>query len=289
MGFHPKMYAAVRGFDLACPVSNLVFNGMTVDYWQVNARQGARGRYVSMHPCVVIMMNGARLRLSAERGSAAEPVVACFIPAGVELWSEVDQPGDIAHLDIHINRAMLRSLSESAAAVAAPIFLTDIGPMASMAELLARECLIPNRDPDHAERLAHLILLELLYNAPKDDELAPASVDWIAAVQRHAESNLHDKLSVDTLAAVAGMSRTNFNLRFRAETGSSPYRWVLGLRCRQAQSLMRQGAILAEVADICGFSDQAHFNRVFKAQTGVTPKTWMIEHGLDRSVRSSKT
>ncbi|WP_095590634.1 helix-turn-helix domain-containing protein [Actibacterium ureilyticum] len=286
MGFHPKMYAAVRGFDLAGPLCNLVFDGMTVDYWQVHAQTGASGRYVSMHPRVVVMMNGARLRLALDRQSAGQPAVACFIPAGVELWSRVDQPGDLAHLDIHITRPMLRSLSESAAAVAAPVFLTEIGPIASLAELLARECLAPHRDPDHAQRLAHLILLELLHEAPGATTLADtAPPDWIAAVRHHAETNLHDKLSVDTLAAVAGMSRTNFNLRFRAETGQSPYRWVLGLRCHQAQNLMRQGAVLAEIADICGFADQAHFNRVFKAQTGQTPKSWMIEHRADRPGR----
>ena len=57
MGFHPHMYASVRGFDLVDPLCNLVFDQMTVDLWRVVAQEGARGRYVSMHPRIVLLLH----------------------------------------------------------------------------------------------------------------------------------------------------------------------------------------------------------------------------------------
>lgn len=277
MGFHPRMYASVEGFDLVDPLSNLGFDRMTVDLWRVSARAGAKGRYVSMHPRVVLLLDGVRLALSDRKDAVGPLCAACFIPAGVQIWSHVATPGDMTHLDIHLSRAQLLALSAQAGAITKPILLPELGPLAALGEILARECREPNRAPGHAERLAQLILLELLHHADPGADTAATGIRWLEAVQRHAAENLRDRLSVDDLAEVAGMSRTSFNRHFRAEMGKAPYAWVLELRCDQAERMMRQGLPFAEVAVVCGFSDQPHFNRVFKSVTGLSPSHWMIE------------
>ena len=285
MGFHPHMYASVRGFDLVDPLCNLVFDQMTVDLWRVVAQEGARGRYVSMHPRIVLLLQGATLCLRQKDGPERR-AAACFIPAGVELWGRVEAPGEMAHVDIHLDRRTLRGLSDRAVALPEPILLPDLGPLAPLADLLARECRDPHRDPGHVERLAQLILLELLHHAaPRAPDPAPERQSWVAGVEAHVLNHLREKLSVDRLAQVAGMSRTSFNRRFREVLGKAPYQWVLEMRCAQAQRLMTKGLSLAEVADLCGFSDQAHFNRVFKSVTGQTPNLWMI--GPEAGARGS--
>lgn len=277
MGFHPHMYARVTGFDLMEPLSTLAFDQMTVDFWRVAAQAGARGRYVSMHPRVVILFDGAALSLY-EKGHAPQRAVGFFIPAGVEVWSRAEQPGALAHLDIHISRKALGALPGKAADITRPILLQELGSVAPLAELLARECERPGRDRRHAERLAHLILLEMLHSAgPLPAARGSGLPDWLGAVRAHVLANLRDKLSVDRLAEVAGMSRSSFNRHIREALNTAPYHWVLELRCAQAQRLMAQEMPLAEVAMLCGFSDQAHFNRVFKAVTGRTPTLWRQE------------
>lgn len=277
MGFHPHMYASVHGFDLVEPLYNLAFKQMTVDFWRVTARRGARGRYVSMHPRVVIVLDGPGLLLKAHDGPEVQGSV-CFIPAGVEIRGRVREPGEMAHLDIHLDRKALLALTGGAADITRPIILSDPGPVAALAGLLAKECRSPGRGARHAEHLAQLILLEILHHGgpkPVPADAPDGGQAWLAQVRSYALGNLRTKLSVDTLAGVAGMSRTSFNRRFRQAVAISPYQWLLELRCEQAQRLMQQGVPFAEVAALCGFADQAHYNRVFKAVTGQSPGGWL--------------
>ena len=47
-------------------------------------------------------------------------------------------------------------------------------------------------------------------------------------------------------------------------------------RVDRAKDLMRATGTpdLAEIAFVCGFSDQSHFTRMFSQATGMTPSEW---------------
>lgn len=78
-------------------------------------------------------------------------------------------------------------------------------------------------------------------------------------------------VSLEALAAVAGMSRYRLIRAFRAATGMTPHAWWLNDRINQGRGLLRAGRAIAEVAHGLGFADQSHFQRMFKAHAGVTP------------------
>ena len=73
--------------------------------------------------------------------------------------------------------------------------------------------------------------------------------------------------------AKGGYSRSHFFRMFRAATGYAPHQYVLRVRLKHAQELMRLGSMsLIDVAAHCGFSSHAHMSRVFRQLLGVTPE-----------------
>ncbi|MHC6225513.1 helix-turn-helix transcriptional regulator [Pseudomonas sp. X10] len=79
------------------------------------------------------------------------------------------------------------------------------------------------------------------------------------------------ELSLERLAAWAGLGRYPLIRVFRTATGLTPHAYLLNARINQARRWLRQGQALADIAYRLGFADQSHFQRVFKAHTGVTP------------------
>jgi transcriptional regulator GlxA family with amidase domain len=58
----------------------------------------------------------------------------------------------------------------------------------------------------------------------------------------------------------------------------SPYRWLVNRRIAKAADLLRHSmASVAQIAQICGFSDQSHLTRVFASAKGATPGRWRDE------------
>ncbi|MGY1641249.1 helix-turn-helix domain-containing protein [Geodermatophilus sp. SYSU D00703] len=92
------------------------------------------------------------------------------------------------------------------------------------------------------------------------------------AVRDHVHEHLGETLSLDDLAAVAGLSRFHFARKFRTTFGTTPHAFVLQQRVERARTLLeRTGDLLPDIAASCGFADQPHLTREFKKRIGVTP------------------
>lgn len=78
-------------------------------------------------------------------------------------------------------------------------------------------------------------------------------------------------LTLDCLAAAAGLSRFHFLRAFRRAVGATPHAYLTGRRIAAAKVLLDGAQPLSEVGLACGFYDQSHFTRAFKGTTGVTP------------------
>lgn len=77
---------------------------------------------------------------------------------------------------------------------------------------------------------------------------------------------------VDSLAAVAGMSRTAFSVEFSAFLGISPFQYLTQWRIAEARRLLRDKRLsVAAVAEQLGYQSEAAFRRTFKRVEGVGP------------------
>ncbi|OCA68955.1 AraC family transcriptional regulator [Chryseobacterium artocarpi] len=98
----------------------------------------------------------------------------------------------------------------------------------------------------------------------------------IGFVVDYIKRNLHQKLSIESIAKLAYVSKSNFFKMFRDELGISPNDFILQERINKAKELLAYQNSIKETAFQTGFSDTNYFTRVFKQLVGVTPKNYQI-------------
>lgn len=96
----------------------------------------------------------------------------------------------------------------------------------------------------------------------------------IGFVVDYIRRNLHQKLSIDSIAKLAYVSKSNFFKMFKDELGTSPNDFILQERITRAKELLASQTSIKETAFQTGFSDTNYFTRVFKQLEGVTPKSY---------------
>ncbi len=89
------------------------------------------------------------------------------------------------------------------------------------------------------------------------------------------ETELATDIDLSRLAIESGYSRNHFLRMFRAATGDTPHRYLLHLRVKKAQEMMKNKKIhLIDIALATGFSSHAQLSRVFRQVLGVTPSEY---------------
>jgi AraC-like DNA-binding protein len=155
------------------------------------------------------------------------------------------------------------------------------------------------RDPDPAagsavvvRRLSETILINivrhLMSTATEEGSTLGAMGDprVMRAVAAVARAPL-EPWTVETMADVAGMSRTAFARRFRALLNDTPLNMVARLRLRIASEMLNHGgAKLDEAAEAAGYGSAAAFSRAFRRFHGTTPAKWRVPTG--RSINQSE-
>jgi AraC-like DNA-binding protein len=90
-----------------------------------------------------------------------------------------------------------------------------------------------------------------------------------------ADARYAEPLSVDDLAAAAGLSRAHFSREFRAAFGDSPHAYLLTRRLERAAALLRTTD--RSVADICfsvGLQSVGSFTTSFTRTYGSSPTAY---------------
>jgi AraC family transcriptional regulator len=100
----------------------------------------------------------------------------------------------------------------------------------------------------------------------------PSTAQPLDRVLAAIDSDVENRLSIDRLATLAGMSRRAFTSAFRAATGLPVHQFILRRRVDRAVELLEGSDLpLAEIAALSGFTHQAHMNRVVTRLKGLSP------------------
>jgi AraC-like DNA-binding protein len=94
------------------------------------------------------------------------------------------------------------------------------------------------------------------------------------------ELHISEKISLDALSAIAGLSPHHFARAFQQSLGIPPHRYLLRRRLEHVEQMLRDTQLpLSHIALAAGFSDQSHLNRHFRRLTGMSPS---LARGLER-------
>ena len=114
----------------------------------------------------------------------------------------------------------------------------------------------------------HKMPIPLVFDSQPADRFAEL-VPWIMR-------NLHEDLSVNTLARRACMSPSHFNRAFKSVFGSAPGEFVETLRINEAKRrLSVPKRTLETIAASVGFSDAQTFRRAFERRLGAKPRSYL--------------
>ena len=92
--------------------------------------------------------------------------------------------------------------------------------------------------------------------------------------REYLADNVAEKVSLEELSGVAGVSRYHLLRLFKNGTGLPPHAFQTQLRVERAKVLLRKGWAPVQVAMETGFADQSHFTHKFRQFTGITPRQY---------------
>ncbi|MEI2456199.1 AraC family transcriptional regulator [Lysobacter firmicutimachus] len=92
-----------------------------------------------------------------------------------------------------------------------------------------------------------------------------------APVIEYLNAHLADRIGLEQLAAVAGLSPFHFLRQFRRQYHVTPQQMLMALRLYRAKRLLAAGSAPAQAALDSGLADQAHLTRAFSRRYGITP------------------
>jgi len=94
-------------------------------------------------------------------------------------------------------------------------------------------------------------------------------------VREFIEAHLEQNISIQALAATAGLSMFHFARAFKQSEGMTPHDYLVQCRVRRARDLLAATDLpLSEIALAAGFADQSHCARRFREHVGVTPSSY---------------
>ncbi|MEC0254417.1 AraC family transcriptional regulator [Paenibacillus lautus] len=132
---------------------------------------------------------------------------------------------------------------------------------------------------DHSLQLMSLGFQLIHSIDPNRDQHLPAASaasDWLESVPGYMGLHCTENLSVEELAAWAGVHRSHFTRAFTRRYGISPSRYMQQLIMEKATRLLfAEGTSITQTALSLGYSDLFTFSRAFTRYFGMTPSAFV--------------
>ncbi|NWO07132.1 MAG: helix-turn-helix transcriptional regulator [Alteromonadaceae bacterium] len=199
------------------------------------------------------------------------PGAVCVMPAGQSSGWKITQPFRFVHL--YFSDTRLRSLfSEAHDCDARRLDLVEIN-FANKPDLVLPLAELARAVFSQNTLRAESAMADLVGELPgrKIHFLGGLAPHVLRRVDDYIEAYLATPIHLNDLASLANMSGFHFHRMFRLVRGCPPHAWVTRQRANRAKQLLRSDTPIAQIAVMCGFSNQSHLTRIFRNQTGQTP------------------
>ena len=151
--------------------------------------------------------------------------------------------------------------------------------ISGLARRLSREVREPDEVSPLAMRAAVLEMFAMATRLDAAERRAARPPAWLTRVTELIHDRFRQRLTIEDLAAEAGVHPSHLACVFREHHGLPIGEYIRRLKLDWATDRLRDGEQgLARIAVTAGFADQSHFTRVFKKHTGVTPGQYRHMH-----------
>lgn len=209
------------------------------------------------------------------------PGALCIMPEGASSEWEITDSFEFVHLyvsDHELRRLFSQTFDRDARLMVIPETTFDEAPQLTAAlgrlaaatrsgeRLLAEQAL--------TTAVGHLFL-DPRYGGEKAVTLRGGLTPVVRRrLVEFIDASLDRTITLQDLAALAGLSEFHLQRMFSVSCGVSPHGFVLNRRIDRARSMLAGVQPIAQIATACGFSSQSHLTRMFKAVTGTTPSAY---------------
>lgn len=136
-----------------------------------------------------------------------------------------------------------------------------------------------------ADRLFEVVLIQLLrwlIDHPTEAGVQPGLITGLSDERlARALVALHEApgqaWSLEAMAQCAGMSRSAFAAHFKAVLAQTPANYLADWRLTLAQSQLRQGRPVKQIADELGYASASALSRLFSQRLGQSPRQWLAQ------------
>ena len=99
--------------------------------------------------------------------------------------------------------------------------------------------------------------------------------DEMDRARDYFEEHYNEEISIEQYAASRSMSTSWFNRSFRSAMGTSPLKYILDIRIRNAQILLETTDYsISNIAAIVGYDNPMYFSRLFRKAKGMSPAAY---------------
>jgi len=166
------------------------------------------------------------------------------------------------------------------------VVLVELAALSKVDQLL--ELMFEEAFSDHCgrqavlDRLCEVLMIRLLrycmaHGLTQGGTLAGPADNRLAKVLTDIHNAPSRERDLESMAALAGMSRARFAVRFREITGETPADYLASWRIMTAQDLLKKGRQLKHVADDVGYGSASALTRAFVRKLGCSPTAWLKE------------
>jgi YesN/AraC family two-component response regulator len=218
----------------------------------------------------------------------AEPGKIFFYTPGmvVERVTDPEHPLEYYYLRFHYTEIfeekeqwIHRSEAEAPFPLEGMYTLHNIPQLIYLMEQL--ELLWKRRGPTTALR-RNILLHEFFLALVQDFRAQKIAGDTTAAIeltQDYMAQHYQEQLTLEGLAAMAGLSVSHYSRLFKKYIGYSPIDYLTHLRVDRAKDLLLLSDYrLKSVASSVGYADEFYFSRMFKKVTGISPRDFSKRH-----------
>ncbi|MGB2065786.1 MAG: AraC family transcriptional regulator [Marinomonas gallaica] len=96
----------------------------------------------------------------------------------------------------------------------------------------------------------------------------------IEQVRDYLADQYQHKVSLETVAQQAGISKFHLIKEFKRYFQLTPHQYQIQQRLNHARAQLKAGSSAVDVAYRCGFHDQSHFSKAFVSAMGITPSAY---------------